>query len=61
LIELLARCSHLKIIYDINLNFLRQVEEKWPGDIDRLRRMSIIEEGDHRMVRSCSAHTPPKP
>jgi starch phosphorylase len=42
---------HMKIIYDINLHFLGLVEKTWPGDIDRLRRMSIIEEGDHRMVR----------
>jgi len=42
---------HLKIIFDINLHFLSLVEKNWPGDVDRLRRMSIIEEGDNRMVR----------
>lgn len=24
---------------------------KWPGDVDKLRKLSIIEEGTHRMVR----------
>merc|ERR1712137_89333 len=42
---------HLKIIYEINLHFLRSVEEKWPGDIDRIRDMSIIQEKPYRAVR----------
>jgi len=33
----------LEIIYEINARFLREVAVKWPGDIDRRRRMSIIE------------------
>jgi len=41
----------LEIIYEINARFLREVAVKWPGDIDRRRRMSIIEEGDVRQVR----------
>jgi starch phosphorylase len=41
----------LEIIYDINAHFLRQVSLRWPGDIDRQRRMSIIEEGPVRQVR----------
>jgi starch phosphorylase len=41
----------LEIIYEINARFLRAVSLKWPGDIDRQRRMSIIEEGDVRQVR----------
>jgi starch phosphorylase len=41
----------LEIIYEINARFLRQVSLKWPGDIDRQRRMSIIEEGYPRQVR----------
>jgi starch phosphorylase len=41
----------LEIIYEINALFLRQVSLKWPGDSDRQRRMSIIEEGDMRQVR----------
>jgi starch phosphorylase len=41
----------LEIIYEINAHFLREVSMKWPGDIDRQRRMSLIEEGDVRQVR----------
>jgi len=41
----------LEIIYDINAWFLRQVAMKWPGHIQRQRRMSIIEEGDLKQVR----------
>ncbi|MCA9642772.1 MAG: glycogen/starch/alpha-glucan phosphorylase, partial [Myxococcales bacterium] len=41
----------MRIIFDINAYFLSQVERRWPGDIDRLRRMSIIEEGYNRKVR----------
>ncbi len=42
---------HMQIIYEINLRFLRDVAIKYPGDNDRLRRMSIIEEGDPKRVR----------
>ncbi len=41
----------LEIIYEINARFLRTVAMKWPADGDRLRRMSIIEEGPHPQVR----------
>jgi starch phosphorylase len=42
---------HLQIIYQINHQFLGQVASRWPNDMDRLRRMSIIEEGDPKQVR----------
>jgi starch phosphorylase len=42
---------HLQIIFEINQRFLHQVMLKWPGDNDRLRRMSIIEEGFPKQVR----------
>ncbi len=42
---------HMQIIYDINANFLRSVALRYPGDNDRLRRMSIIEEGYPKKVR----------
>jgi starch phosphorylase len=43
--ELLPR--HLEIIYEINRRFLEQVRARFPGDEDRVVRMSIIgEEGD---------------
>ena len=42
---------HLQIIYEINTRFLRQVEIRFPRDHERLRRMSIIEEGDIKQIR----------
>ncbi|MDZ7754668.1 MAG: glycogen/starch/alpha-glucan phosphorylase [Gammaproteobacteria bacterium] len=41
----------LEIIYEINARFLEQVAERWPGDVGRVRRMSLIEEGDEPQVR----------
>lgn len=37
----------LEIIYEINQRFLKQVAMKWPGDKEKLRKMSIIDEHDH--------------
>merc|ERR1711879_507696 len=37
----------LEIIYEINARFLKEVSMRWPGDNDRLRSMSIIEEHNH--------------
>ncbi|MFA6240436.1 MAG: glycogen/starch/alpha-glucan phosphorylase [Candidatus Hydrogenedentales bacterium] len=42
---------HLQIIYEINRRFLESVQASTPDDVDRIRRMSIIEEGEHRFVR----------
>ncbi|MCL1947765.1 MAG: glycogen/starch/alpha-glucan phosphorylase [Chitinivibrionia bacterium] len=42
---------HIEIIYEINARFLREVSYRFPGDNDRLCRMSIIEEGDEQKVR----------
>ncbi len=41
----------LEIIYEINARFLREVAMRWPGDTERRRRMSIIEEEPVRQVR----------
>jgi len=41
----------LEIIYEINARFLKQVAERWPGDMQRQRRMSLIEEGPEPQVR----------
>jgi len=41
----------LEIIYEINARFLAEVSRRWPGDTERLTRMSIIEESDYPMVR----------
>ena len=42
---------HLQIIYEINGRFLRQISAMFPGDQDRLARMSLIDEGGERYVR----------
>ena len=42
---------HLQIIYEINQRFLQIVEARWPGDDNRKRNLSLIEEGPVRMVR----------
>jgi starch phosphorylase len=41
----------LEIILHINELFLEEVEQRWPGDLDRRRDMSLIEEGHERRVR----------
>jgi len=41
----------MDIIFEINARFLTEVSMHWPGDSERLRRMSIIEEGDEQQVR----------
>jgi glycogen phosphorylase len=42
---------HLEIVYEINSRFLRRVATRWPGDTDRLARMSILEEGSPKQIR----------
>jgi starch phosphorylase len=42
---------HLQIIYEINSRFLSEVSVAYPGDIDRIRRMSLIEETNPKQVR----------
>ncbi len=42
---------HLQIIYEINRQFLEEVQGRWPGDEERVRRMSLIEEGPERKIR----------
>ena len=42
---------HMQIIYEINGRFLKQVAAMWPGDVDRLIRMSLIDENGDRSVR----------
>jgi starch phosphorylase len=42
---------HLQIIFEINNRFLKLVEAKWPGDVEKVRKLSLIEEGDQQMVR----------
>jgi starch phosphorylase len=41
----------LEIIYEINRRLLDDVRGRFPGDTERVRRMSLIEEGARRKVR----------
>ncbi len=41
----------MNIIFEINAHFLSEVSIHWPGDHERMARMSIIEEGHDKMVR----------
>ncbi len=47
--EILPR--HLQIIYEINFRFLEEVRHRFPGDVERLRRMSIVDEAGGRRLR----------
>lgn len=42
---------HMAIIYEINNRFIEMIKTIFPGDVYRYRRMSIIEEGQEKMVR----------
>ncbi len=41
----------LDIIYEINARFIEEIGRRWPGDSDRIRRMSLIQEGHEPMLR----------
>jgi len=41
---------HLEIIYHMNHLHLEEVLKKWPGDLDRMRRMSLVEEHGEKKV-----------
>ena len=41
----------LDIIYEINARFIVEVSQHWPGDSDRIARMSLIQEGSDPMIR----------
>jgi glycogen phosphorylase len=42
---------HLQIIFDINSMFLEEVSSRYPSDLDKLRNMSIIQEGNVQAIR----------
>jgi starch phosphorylase len=42
---------HLEIIFEINKRFLDDIRIKYPDDMDRIRRMSLIDESGERYVR----------
>ncbi|WP_205751893.1 glycogen/starch/alpha-glucan phosphorylase [Cryptosporangium phraense] len=42
---------HLEIIYEINARFLAEVSERFPGDVARIQRMSLVQEEPERRIR----------
>ncbi|HMF74363.1 MAG TPA: glycogen/starch/alpha-glucan phosphorylase [Bryobacteraceae bacterium] len=42
---------HLEIIYEINRRFLEEVKAKFPGDGERVRRLSLVDESGQRYIR----------
>jgi glycogen phosphorylase len=42
---------HLELIFEVNRRFLEEVRARFPGDDERVRRMSIIDENDKRYIR----------
>ena len=52
-VDILGRLlpRHLQLIYEINAKFMRDVASRYPLDFERMRRMSIIEEGDQKHIR----------
>jgi starch phosphorylase len=42
---------HLQIIYDINARLMQAVDQQWPGDNEKKRICSLIEESGAKMVR----------
>ena len=52
-VELFGRLlpRHLEIIYEINFRFLSEVRKRYPGDLEKISRLSLIEEGDEKKVR----------
>lgn len=42
---------HMQIIYEINRRLLERVSAVYPGDLERLRRMSLVEESSPAEVR----------
>lgn len=52
-VDLMGRLlpRHLEIIYQINDLFLESVKKQFPDDTDLLRRISFIEENDHKQIR----------
>ncbi|HTW95774.1 MAG TPA: glycogen/starch/alpha-glucan phosphorylase, partial [Tepidisphaeraceae bacterium] len=47
----MALPRQLEIIYEINRRFLNDVNARFGGDVNRVRRMSLIEEGAVKQVR----------
>lgn len=55
-IELLGNLlpRHLEIIYLINHFWLEKVTKKYPGNINKMRALSLVEEGTPKMIKMAS-------
>ncbi len=42
---------HLQLIYDINYGFMQKVAISFPGDVEKMSAMSLIEESEPKQVR----------
>ena len=42
---------HLQIIYEINHNFMGQIQAQFGGDLGLMERVSIVEEGSEKQIR----------
>ncbi|RKH61177.1 glycogen/starch/alpha-glucan phosphorylase [Corallococcus llansteffanensis] len=42
---------HLEIIFEINQRFMRQVQIRYPFDVEKQQRMSLVEEGPEKKIR----------
>lgn len=51
-VSMMENClpRHMQLIYHINFLHLQEVQKRWPGDADRMRRMSLIEEEGEKRV-----------
>jgi len=51
-LDLLSRLlpRHAQILLEVNRRFLETVSARWPGDAERQRRLSLIEEGNEKRV-----------
>lgn len=52
-VELLGKLlpRHLDLIYKVNFFFLEDLKSKYPGDGDKISRMSLVEEGPQKKIR----------
>jgi len=48
---------HLEIVFEINRRFLDQVRARWPGDDERVRQMSLVDEEGGKAVRMAALAT----
>jgi starch phosphorylase len=42
---------HLQIIFEINRRWLEKVKAIYPGDLEKLQKLSIVEEGEEKKIR----------